>query len=62
MAIKQIDKNPEKLGRKIGGSLFRYTFVISLAANLAVWGIVSIPKDTLGGKTGEMKMGGKLNG
>lgn len=61
MAKKPIDTNPEKLGRKIGGGLFRYTFVISLAAHLAVWGIVSMPKDALGGKTGEMKMGGKLN-
>jgi len=56
--VAKHDINPqEKLGRRIGGSLLRYTLAISFAAHLAVWGIAAMPKD-VGGKTGDMKMGG----
>ncbi len=50
-----------KLKSRLAGGLFRYTFMISLAFHLGVWGIAVMPKDVLG-KKGEVKMGGgKLN-
>jgi TonB family protein len=54
---KKVEDTQEKLKRKLGGSLFRYTLMISLAFHLGIWGIAEIPKDVLR-KKGDVKMGG----
>ncbi|MGD8718933.1 MAG: energy transducer TonB [Candidatus Zixiibacteriota bacterium] len=59
MAKKKV-LSQDKLKKRLGGSLFRYTLLVSAVVHFSIWGIAAVPKDVLSSK-GEVKMGdGKL--